>query len=228
MATTIRFRGSGPGAQTLDGCSVEFWKLLRTGTEPSLIASVTPAGGSILELGAGAGRITHPLVERGYRVTAVDNSRDMLAEIEGAATVLSDIEDLALESLFDVVVLGSGLIHAPGIGTRAALLQSCRRHVAPTGVVLVQHHGEGWPATAVRGFQWDDGEVKTFVDDVAVDGQFVRLTLRYETDCGTWTQTFTAEPLSRSEIADAFSRAGLEFVRHLDEERRWSLTRPIA
>lgn len=84
MATTIRFPGSGPGPQTLDGCSAEFWKLLPAGAEPSLIASTVPSGGSILELGAGVGRVTYPLLELGYRVTAVDNSSEMLAEISGA------------------------------------------------------------------------------------------------------------------------------------------------
>src|SRR6266853_910948 len=111
MTTTIRFAGSGPGPQTLDGCSVEFWKLLLAGTEPSLIASVVPPGGSILELGAGVGRVTHALVKLGYSVTAVDNSPEMLAEIEGATKVLSDIEDLELDRSFDAVVLGSFLIH---------------------------------------------------------------------------------------------------------------------
>jgi SAM-dependent methyltransferase len=100
MATTIRFRGSGPGPQSLDGCSVELWKLLPAGVEPSLIASAVPPKGSILELGARVGRITRPLLELGYRVTAVDNSSEMLAEIRGATTVLSNIEDLALSTLF--------------------------------------------------------------------------------------------------------------------------------
>src|SRR6266496_2726850 len=131
MATTIRFRGSGPGPQTLDGCSVELWKSLRAGVEPSLIASAVPSGGSILELGAGVGRITHPLLELGYRVTAVDNSSEMLAEIREGTKVLSDIEDLRICTSFDAVVLGSFLIHAPAPGARAAVLEGCRRHVKP-------------------------------------------------------------------------------------------------
>src|SRR2546423_14231682 len=103
MTTTIRFAGSGPGPQTIDGCSVKFWKLLPAGTEPLLIASVVPAGGSILELRAGVGRITHALLKLGYNVAAGDNSPEMLAEIRGATTVLSDIEDLKLDSSFDAV-----------------------------------------------------------------------------------------------------------------------------
>jgi SAM-dependent methyltransferase len=228
MTTTIRFGGSGPGPQTLDGCSVELWKLLPAGDDPSLIASVVPVGGSVLELGAGVGRVAHPLLELGYRVCAVDNSAEMLAQIKGAALALSDIEDLALGSVFDAVLLGSYLIHAPAPGARAALLKTCRLHVAPTGVVLVQHYGNDWPAKAVRGFQWENGGVKTFIDDVAVEGRLVQIAMRHEAGGGTWTQNFTTEPLTHSEIAKALTGAGLEFVRHIDNERRWSLARPIA
>jgi SAM-dependent methyltransferase len=228
MATTIRFRGSGPGPQTLDGCSVEFWKLLPAGVEPSLIASAVPSRGSILELGAGVGRITHPLLELGYRVTAVDNSSEMLAEIRGATTVLSDIEDLSLGVSFDAVVLGSFLVHAPAPGARAALLEICRRHVKPSGVVLVQHYRDGWPASAVPGFVGEKDGIKAFVDDVAHDGRFVRITLRHEAASGTWTQSFTTEALSQSELVHALAHAGLAFDRHLGQDSSWLLARPTS
>jgi SAM-dependent methyltransferase len=226
MATTIRFRGSGPGPQTLDGCSVEFWKLLPAGVEPSLIASAVPQRGSILELGAGVGRLTHPLLELGYRVTAVDNSSEMLAEISGATTVLSDIEDLTLDKLFDAVVLGSFLIHAPAPGARAALLKVCRRHVKPSGVVLIQHYRNGWPGSAAPGFLGEKAAIKAFVDEVARDGRFVRITLRHEAASGTWTQSFTAEALNHSELTDALTDVGLSFDRHIDQEQCWLLARP--
>ena len=226
MATTIRFRGSGPGPQTLDGCSVEFWKLLPAGDEPSLIASAVPPRGSILELGAGVGRITHPLLELGYRVTAVDNSSEMLTEISGATTVLSDIEDLTLGTSFDAVVVGSFLIHAPAPGARAALLEACRRHVKPAGVVLIQHYREGWPASAVPGFIGEKDGIKAFVDDVARDGRLARITLRHEAASGTWTQTFTTEGLSQSELAEALARAGLRFDGHLGRDSSWLVARP--
>src|SRR5882672_183725 len=169
MATQVRFRGRGPGPRSLDGCSVELWKLLPAGLDPSIIASTVPTSGSILELGAGVGRVTHPLLELGYKVTAVDNCAEMLAEIRGANTVLSDIEDLALGTLFDAVVLGSALIHAPAPGSRAALLETCRRHVKPSEVVLVQHYRDGWPATAAPGFLGDRDGIRVSIDDLVQD-----------------------------------------------------------
>ena len=228
MPTTIRFSGSGPGPRSLDGCSVEFWKLLSAGVEPSVIASVVPSKGSILELGAGVGRITRPLLELGHRVTAVDNSSEMLAEIRGATTVLSNIEDLSLGVLFDAVVLGSFLIHAPAPGARADLLKVCRRHVKPSGVVLIQHYRYGWPASAVRGFLNERDGIKAFVDEVTHNGRFVRMTLRHEAASGTWTQSFTTEALTESDLAEALAHAGLSFDRHLDQDSTWLSAKPTS
>jgi SAM-dependent methyltransferase len=229
LISKIRFQGAGPGPQAPDGCSVELWKLLPPGSEPSLIASAVPAGGSVLELGAGVGRITHPLLELGYVVTAVDNSPEMLAEIRGAKTVLCDIEGLALERSFDAVVLGSFLIRAPAPGTRAALLATCRRHVTADGGVLIQHHREDWLAGVTPGltpgFMGAKDGIECFVEDARHEGRLVHMTLRYETVTGTWTHDFTVETLPRSEMRDALTQVGLSFARYLDEQQTWLVAR---
>ncbi|WP_177246337.1 methyltransferase domain-containing protein [Actinacidiphila alni] len=72
-------QGTGPGEFTPDGCAVELYGRLPVGTEPDVIAAAVPAGARILELGSGAGRVTHPLIARGFDVTAVDESAAMLA-----------------------------------------------------------------------------------------------------------------------------------------------------
>ncbi|WP_031186860.1 class I SAM-dependent methyltransferase, partial [Streptomyces sp. NRRL S-1896] len=101
-----------------------------------------PAGGSILELGCGAGRVTHPLVRRGFAVTAVDESPEMLEQIVGARTVRSPIESLHLgDERFDVVLLGSFLVHAGEHRVRDAMLRVCRAHVRDDGIVLIQREG---------------------------------------------------------------------------------------
>jgi Trk K+ transport system NAD-binding subunit len=43
-----------------------------------------------------AGRVTHPLIELGHEVAAVDESPEMLARVRGAQTVLARIQDLDL------------------------------------------------------------------------------------------------------------------------------------
>ncbi|GGZ43369.1 hypothetical protein GCM10010387_42090 [Streptomyces inusitatus] len=105
-------RGTGPGIITPDGCAVELYDRLGVGPEPDIITAAVPAGATILELGSGAGRVTHPLVERGFAVTAVDESPEMLERVRGARrTVAAPIERLALGEEFDVVTLASFLIH---------------------------------------------------------------------------------------------------------------------
>jgi SAM-dependent methyltransferase len=216
MPTTIRNAGSGPGARTIDGCSVEFWKQLKPGAEPEIIASAVPGGASILELGAGVGRITHPLLAFGYRVTAVDNSADMLAEIRGAETHLGDIEDLALGRRFDAVLLCSCLIHAPGVETRRALLDTCRRHLAAGGMVLIQRYPENWPGEEIKpGFNHTR------------DGEQVHMTVGYETALCRWTHSFTVEPLDRAKLDTALAASGLRFDRFLDPRETWAVARAI-
>ncbi len=104
--------GTGPGAITPDGCAVELYSWMPIGDEPDIIAAAVPAGAHILELGSGVGRMTHPLLERGFTVTAVDESAEMLERVRGACTICSPIEDLDLGEKFDVVMLASFLVHA--------------------------------------------------------------------------------------------------------------------
>src|SRR5688572_25560640 len=75
------YEGTGPGAITPDGCAVELYSRLPVRDEPDIITAAVPAGAHILELGCGVGRMTHPLLERGFTVTAVDESAEMLDRV---------------------------------------------------------------------------------------------------------------------------------------------------
>src|SRR6266511_2060433 len=58
------------------------------------VAEARAAGGSVVELGVGTGRIAIPIAQEGIRVVGVDSSREMLAacarraEAEGVAALL--------------------------------------------------------------------------------------------------------------------------------------------
>jgi SAM-dependent methyltransferase len=87
-------RGSGPGVITPDGSAVELYTLLPPGAGPEIVHAAIPDGASILELGAGVGRMTQPLLESCHPVVAVDESPEMLERIRGAETIHARIEDL--------------------------------------------------------------------------------------------------------------------------------------
>ncbi|HEY5100184.1 MAG TPA: class I SAM-dependent methyltransferase [Gaiellaceae bacterium] len=119
---------------------MELYALLSEMDEGERVAEAMPVGGSVLELGCGAGRMTRQLVRLGFRVTAVDESAAMLAYVENAETVCARIDGLELGRPFDGVVLASNLINAPA-DTRKAFLATCRRH---SDLVVVEGLPLGW------------------------------------------------------------------------------------
>ncbi|MFI6791581.1 class I SAM-dependent methyltransferase [Nonomuraea sp. NPDC050383] len=214
--------GTGSGPITPDGSPVEFYATQRSRGEPEIIAAVTPAGGTILELGCGTGRMTHPLVELGFEVVAVDESAEMLAHVRGATTVRARIGELRLERRFDTVVLASQLVQTADAEGRRALLEACARHVAPDGHVLLQ-----WMPPE-RLDAWEVGQGRT-EDGVTVElaaleqpepGRFTA-TMRYEVDGRVWTQSSSSWRLSDEDLARALEKAGLRMLRFLTEDRTW-------
>ncbi|MEV8550458.1 class I SAM-dependent methyltransferase [Streptomyces glaucescens] len=220
-------QGTGPGAITPDGCAVELYARLPAGPEPDVIASAVPVGGSVLELGSGVGRMTHPLLARGYRVTAVDESPEMLERVRGARTVLSPIEDLDLGETFDAVLLASFLVHTGDTRVRRGLLRTCLRHVAPDGCVLIQREGEDYHTKVPRERVDPSGfTVRIVASDPVGDGlRSVRA--EYEFPDATWTQTFRARPLTEEQFEEALAEAGLAMDRYLTDDRTWVRAVPL-
>ncbi|MFH8465623.1 class I SAM-dependent methyltransferase [Streptomyces sp. NPDC017991] len=221
------YEGTGPGAITPDGCAVELYARLSVGEEPDIIASAVPAGAHILELGSGVGRMTHPLLERGFTVTAVDESAEMLERVRGARTIRGAIETLDLGEKFDVVMLASFLVHAGDAGVRRGMLDVCRSHVADGGCVLIQREGEDYHTDLPRERLDPSGfTIRMLSAEPAGDGvNSVRA--EYVFPDAVWTQTFLARPLSQEEFEEALGEAGLRVGRYLTEDRVWVRAVPV-
>lgn len=211
---TRRRNGDATRGVTPDGSPVEWYRSMPPGEEPSIIASALEPGSTILELGAGAGRVTHALIGLGHRVVAVDQSAKMLQWIRGAETILADIERLDLGRRFDAVVLGSHLVNTPDDDLRAAFLAACRRHVADDGVVLLEHHEEAWAETARDSRAERDGVVLSLTDVRRHPGS-VSATAIFEIGGRSYRQPFVARVLSNDELADELAGADLRLRRHL-------------
>ncbi|MEU9067088.1 class I SAM-dependent methyltransferase [Streptomyces sp. NPDC048109] len=221
------YQGTGPGAITPDGCAVELYSRLPAGAEPDIIAAAVPEGARILELGSGVGRMTHPLLERGFTVTAVDESAEMLERVRGARTVCSPIEDLDLGERFDVVMLASFLVHAGDVEVRRGLLRTCARHVADDGCVLIQREGADYHSNLPRERVDPSGfTVRILSADPVGDGvNSVRA--EYEFPDAVWTQTFRARPLTREQFEEALGEAGLAVDRYLTDDGTWVRAVPV-
>jgi SAM-dependent methyltransferase len=203
-----------------DGSPVEVYSRLPELGEGEIVASVLPVGASVLELGCGAGRITRQLVRGRYRVTAVDESPEMLAQVQDAEAVQAEIEGLDLGRRFDAVLLASNLVNAEP-SRRRAFLETCRRHA---DLLIV----EGLPLS----WSPEDGETTLGavvsrlrvdrVEDGVVHG-------RMEYECGgeTWRHPFAMHVFAgEPELAAALAEADLRLERWLDA--RWFVAVPGA
>ncbi|WP_405150250.1 class I SAM-dependent methyltransferase [Sphaerisporangium sp. NBC_01403] len=220
-------RGTGPGVITPDGSPVEFYALLEAGDEPEIIRAVVPESGSILELGSGSGRVTHPLVGLGYHVVAVDESPEMLARVHGAETVCSSIQDLRLDRRFDAVLLASYFVNLPDDALRGELLAACRRHVRDDGSVLIQWQPpEAHDAWRVGGGRTFEGGSITLAELSRPAPDVFSGTTRYELDGKVWTQSFTSRRMTNEELAAELASAGLAFAEFLTGDHAWIRATP--
>lgn len=124
------------------------------------------AQGSILELGAGSGRVMIPLVEAGFRAVGVDESAQMLqlaeahlrqsprAPAERWALVQADARTLHLDEKFDMAFIAlNTFLHNATRDDQLATLASARRHLRAGGVLIVD-----LPSNDEMVYQPDDGE----------------------------------------------------------------------
>ena len=113
-------------------------------------AALAPAGGDVLELGAGAGRVAFALAARGLNVTGVDISAPMLAQARArlaeappdiAARLsfrLGDMTSFDLKRTFDLVVAAYfTLAHLPAGAAWRNAFAVMARHLAPGGYAAV-------------------------------------------------------------------------------------------
>lgn len=219
--------GTGPGPITPDGCAVQLYTRLSVGSEPDVIGAALPPGASVLELGCGAGRVTHPLVALGFAVTAVDESAQMLESVRGARTVLSSIEGLDLgEERFDAVVLGSFLVHTSDHRVREGLLGTCARYVKDDGVVLIQREGADYHSDVPR--EREDPAAGCTIRILSADpvGDGVdEVRVEYVFEDARWTQTFRSRELSVERFEAYLAQAGLAVDRYLTPDGVWVLAR---
>lgn len=217
-------KGTGPGAITADGCAVDLYALLPAAGEAEIVHAAVPAGAAVLELGCGTGRIGTPLAELGHRVVGVDESAEMLARCRGIETVRSTIQDLESPERFDAVLLASHLINSEA-EQRAIFLRTCRRYLAPGGVVVVQRHRPGWIHTATD-FEHDDGNLRTRMKVLgrpAPDRLHARI--RYELGDRAWEQEFTATEVDDEVLPRVLEAAALRLDRILTRDGGWFTAR---
>ena len=126
----------------------KWWPLLspRADYEPdgiffgSLLANALEKWDSVLELGCGSGYLVSHFPDR-LRKVMVDESPEMLAECARAnpqaQLVEADLRTLALDELFDAVLIHDALMYMTSEAALREAVQSAAAHCRPGGVVLL-------------------------------------------------------------------------------------------
>jgi SAM-dependent methyltransferase len=97
------------------------------------------AGGPILDLGAGTGRVSVDLAAQGHEVVALDNDPELLAELAernaSVTTVHADARRFATDARFRLVLAPMQLVQIlGGREGRLALLAGVQAHLSPGGL----------------------------------------------------------------------------------------------
>lgn len=216
------FTGSGPGPQTADGCSVELYRRLPYRGELEPLRSHLATGATVLELGCGSGRLTRVLLDWGCRVTAVDDSADMLRHMPAPArTVLSSVQALALAERFDAVLLASCLINHVDAAVRQALVACAARHLPGGGQLLMERHDPQRLATVMPGPLGPGHGVTMTVEAAQHAGVASDISLRYEAGGQVWRHRFTAAHLDQAAIERLLADAGFGRIAWVGDRARW-------
>ena len=107
----------------------------------SLVFPCISSGCEVLDLCCGTGRLTKVLASRGYRVTGIDNSAQMLdlarSRVPQANFLQADIRDFELQPRFEAVVCAyNSLPHITGAGELARVFQCVRNCLRDSGIFV--------------------------------------------------------------------------------------------
>ncbi len=197
--------------------------------------SLLPDGGpvSVLELGAGTGRVAIPLAGAGARVVALESSPAMLAagraamEAAGVTVVEADFRRFGLEQRFDLVICAfSTFRHLLTPEDQRACLMAVRRHLTPGGRLVLDLQiatpDEMAPGAQPLVLEWvrrdaRTGSVVTKLAAMEADPQSSRLLITYIYDArrsdGTVERTLAQFPLRQvtpGELRARLREAGLK------------------
>lgn len=167
------------------------------------------SGSRLLDLGCGTGKSTLPMLERGWKVTACDNSAGMLAELErkaGGEVRIEMADILALPKLgeFDLVLcLGDVLNYCAAEADLTLAFEGIRRNLAPGGLVL-------FDLNTLLSYRTFYAETQT----TEVDGHVVAWRGRGN---GTATSGLLAESVMEIADPDGIVTRSVHRQRHLDE-----------
>ncbi len=116
---------------------------------PFFLKEAKKTQGQVLELMAGTGRVTLPLIQAGVRLTCVDNSREMLSVLRAklrqlglnACTHQMDVRELDLPESFELIVIPfHSFSEILSLADQQKTMLAIHRHLTNTGRLICTLH----------------------------------------------------------------------------------------
>ncbi|CAM3607222.1 class I SAM-dependent methyltransferase [Brevibacillus invocatus] len=197
------------------------------------------AGGPVLDLACGTGRISIPIAQAGVKVTGIDLSSDMLEKARAKALeagvadnlklLQGDMRKFQLEQSFSLIMIPfRSFLHLMHIHEQMKALTCIRKHLAPGGkfvmnvfVPKISHFAEESEKMSLRGtYRMDDGDELAMWDYTRYDHfqQWSEVTRIYERSnpAGVVTErvkgTFTLRYIFPAELHHLLRLNGLKVV----------------
>ena len=111
----------------------------------ALIADLAPKGGNLLELAIGTGRVALPLAQRGFDVTGIEGSPEMVAKLrekpgaDAITTHIGDMADVAVSGTFDhAFLVFNTLFNLPSQEAQIRCFDNTAKRLAPGGTFLIE------------------------------------------------------------------------------------------
>lgn len=205
-----------------DGSPVAVYNALPLEPEFTPVLELLTAACAVLDLGCGVGRLANELAHRGFDVTGVDESPEMLAHVDPRVhAVHREIQGLALGRRFDAVLLASHLVNVADDRLRRAFLRAAADHVAPGGAVLIQH----WdlPPAAPENSDVDVGRIRISFEVLSLAGKDLHGRVTYTVGGRSWVQCFRSRLLNDEDLAAELAAVGLQ--RRTALSPKWSVAR---
>ncbi len=139
----------GPGYEGIG----EFFDLFAgTADLPFYVQYARQQGSPILDIAAGAGRVTLALAREGFEVTALEKSPSMLAEMrkrlqtspkeisQRVKVVEGDMTHFAIGRKYRLAIIPASFAHAMTTDKQLATLTCIRKHLVPGGLFILDLH----------------------------------------------------------------------------------------
>lgn len=180
--------------------------------QPGLRKAMRHVRGKILDIGAGAGRISLYLQDRGFDVTAMDNSPQAIEACRRRGvrqTAVTDVAHVAELGEFDTILLLGGNLSLLGSPSRARrLLRVFLKASTPRGRIIAQGLDPYVSADPVhRDYHAENRKAGRL-------GGQVRVRIRYRTARSNWLRLMW---LSREELEHILNGTSWNVSRYIDD-----------